>query len=103
MAELRLEEVLRKPLITEKNTMLSEQNKFTFEVHPSATKIMIKAAVEDAFGVNVLYVHTLNVKPKPKARMIRRGSGRINGSSRAVKKAMVTLKEGQRIDIFEQI
>lgn len=103
MAELRLEEVLRRPMITEKNTLLSEQNKYTFEVHPNATKIMIKAAVEDAFGVDVLKVHTLNVKPKAKQRMIRRGSGRIYGSSRAVKKAMVTIRDGQRIDIFEQI
>ena len=103
MAELRLEEVLRRPMITEKNTLLSEQNKFTFEVHPQATKIMIKAAVEDAFQVNVLDVHTLNVKPKAKTRMIRRGAGRIHGSSRSVKKAVVTVKPGQRIDIFEQI
>lgn len=103
MAELRLEDVLRRPMITEKNTLLSEQSKFTFEVHPNATKIMIKAAVEDAFGVNVTSVHTLNVKPKAKTRMIRRGAGRIHGSSRAVKKAVVTLQEGQRIDIFEQI
>lgn len=103
MAELRLEDVLRRPMITEKNTMLSEQDKFTFEVHPSATKIMIKAAVEDAFKVDVLQVHTMNVKPKAKTRMIRRGAGRIHGSSRAVKKAVVTLKPGQRIDIFEQI
>lgn len=103
MAELRLEDVLRRPMITEKNTLLSEQNKFTFEVHPKATKIMIKAAVEDAFGVNVTNVHTLNVKPTAKMRMIRRGAGRISGSTRAVKKAVVTLKEGQRIDIFEQI
>lgn len=103
MAELRLEDVLRRPMITEKNTLLSEQNKYTFEVHPNATKIMVKAAVEDAFGVNVLKVHTLNVKPKAKQRMIRRGAGRIYGSSRAVKKAMVTIQDGQRIDIFEQI
>lgn len=103
MAELRLEDVLRRPMITEKNTLLAEQNKYTFEVHPNATKIMVKAAVEEAFGVDVLDVHTLNVKPKAKLRMIRRGSGRIAGSSRAVKKAMVTVKAGQRIDIFEQI
>lgn len=103
MAELRLEQVLRKPMITEKNTLLSEDNKYTFEVHPSATKISVKAAVEDAFGVDVLKVHTLNVKPKAKTRMIRRGAGRIHGSSRWVKKAIVTVKPGQRIDIFEQI
>ena len=68
MAELRLEQVLRKPMITEKNTLLSEDNKYTFEVHPSATKMLVKAAVEDAFKVDVLSVHTLNVKPKAKTR-----------------------------------
>ena len=103
MPELRLEEVLRRPVITEKNTMLSEQNKYTFEVHPNSTKILIKAAVEDAFKVKVLSVNTLNVKPKPKSRMIRRGAGRIHGSGKAVKKAIVTLQQGDRIDIFEQI
>ena len=103
MPELRLEEILRRPVITEKNTMLSEQNKYTFEVHPDSTKIQIKAAVEDAFNVKVLSVNTLNVKPKAKSRMIRRGSGRIHGSSKAVKKAIVTLQQGDRIDIFEQI
>ncbi len=103
MAELRLEDVLRRPLITEKNTLLSEQNQYTFEVHPNATKILVKEAVEEAFGVDVLKVRTLNMKPKAKERMIRRGAGRIFGTSRAVKKAMVTIRDGQRIDIFEQI
>jgi large subunit ribosomal protein L23 len=103
MPQLRLEEVLRRPVITEKNTLLSEQNKYTFEIHPDATKIMVKAAVEDAFKVKVLSVNTINVKPKAKARMIRRGAGRIHGMSRAVKKAIVTLQPGDRIDIFEQI
>ena len=103
MPELRLEDVLRRPVITEKNTLLSEQNKYTFEIHPNATKIQVKAAVEDAFNVTVLSVNTINVKPKAKSRMIRRGAGRIHGTSRAVKKAIVTLKPGERIDIFEQI
>lgn len=103
MPQLRLEDVLRRPVITEKNTMLSEQNKYTFEVHPDSTKILIKEAVEDAFGVKVLSVNTLNVKPKPKTRMIRRGAGRISGTGKAVKKAIVTLQPGDRIDIFEQI
>lgn len=103
MPQLRLEDVLRRPVITEKNTMLAEQNKYTFEVHPSSTKILIKEAVEAAFGVKVLAVNTLNVKPKPKNRMIRRGAGRIAGSSKSVKKAIVTLQPGDRIDIFEQI
>lgn len=103
MPELRLEDVLRRPVITEKNSLLSVEDKYTFEVHPDSTKIQIKAAVEDAFKVTVTAVNTINVKPKAKSRMIRRGSGRIHGTSRAVKKAIVTLKPGDRIDIFEQI
>lgn len=102
MAELRLEEVIRRPVITEKNSMLMAQDQYTFEVHSDATKILIKAAVEDAFGVRVKAVNTLNVKPKSKSRYVRRGAGRITGSSRGWKKAIVTLHPGQRIDLFEQ-
>ena len=103
MPELRLEDVLRRPVITEKNSMLSAEDKYTFEVHPDSTKIQIKEAVEDAFKVTVTAVNTINVKPKAKSRMIRRGAGRIHGTGKAVKKAIVTLKPGERIDIFEQI
>ncbi len=102
MAELRLEDVIRRPIITEKNSWLMAQDQYTFEVHPDATKISIKAAVEEAFGVTVKAVNTLNVKPKPKSRFIRRGAGRISGESRRWKKAIVTLQPGDRIDIFEQ-
>jgi large subunit ribosomal protein L23 len=103
MAELRLEDILRRPVITEKNTWLMEKDQYTFEVHPESTKIQIRAAVEDAFSVKVKAVNTMNVKPKAKSRMIRRGSGRITGSGRGWKKAVVTLQPGERIDIFEQI
>jgi len=103
MAELRLEDVIRRPLITEKNTMLMDQGQYSFEVHRDANKIQIKAAVQDAFGVKVKAVNTMNVKPKPKSRMLRRGSGRINGAKPGWKKAIVTLQEGQHIDLFEQI
>ncbi len=103
MAELRLEDILRRPVITEKNTWLMEKDQYTFEVHPQSTKIQIKAAVEGAFSVKVKAVNTMNVKPKAKSRMIRRGSGRITGSGRGWKKAVVTLQPGERIDIFEQI
>ena len=103
MAELRLEVILRRPAITEKNTWLMEKDQYTFEVHPQSTKIQIKAAVEGAFSVKVKAVNTMNVKPKAKSRMIRRGSGRITGSGRGWKKAVVTLQPGERIDIFEQI
>jgi large subunit ribosomal protein L23 len=103
MAELRLEDVIRRPLITEKNTWLMEQGQYSFEVHPSANKIQIKAAVQSAFDVQVLAVNTLNVKSKAKSRMIRRGAGRIEGRKPGWKKAIVTLAPGQNIDLFEQV
>jgi large subunit ribosomal protein L23 len=53
--------------------------------------------------VKVSAVNTLNVKPKPKSRMIRRGAGRITGARGGWKKAIVTLEPGQHIDLFEQI
>ncbi len=103
MPELRVEDVIRKPLITEKNTWLMDQRQYTFEVDPSANKIQIKEAVEKTFEVEVQAVNTLNVKPKPRSRMLRRGRHRIVGETRAWKKAIVTLVPGQRIDIFEQV
>ncbi|HEV2066091.1 MAG TPA: 50S ribosomal protein L23 [Thermomicrobiales bacterium] len=103
MAELRMEDVIRKPRITEKNTWLMEKGQYTFEVHPDANKIQIKAAVQATFSVNVTAVNTLNVKPKPKSRMVRRGSGRIHGARPGWKKAIVTLAPGEHIDLFEQV
>ena len=103
MAELRLEDVIRRPLITEKNTWLMEKGQYSFEVHPNANKIQIKAAVQATFSVTVQTVNTLNVKPKPKSRMVRRGAGRITGAKPGWKKAIVKLAPGERIDLFEQI
>jgi len=103
MAELRLEDVIRRPLITEKNTLLMERGQYSFEVHPAANKIQIKAAVQATFSVTVKAVNTLNVKPKPKSRMIRRGAGRIHGATVGWKKAIVTLAPGDHIDLFEQV
>jgi large subunit ribosomal protein L23 len=102
MPDLRIEDVIRRPVITEKNSFLMEKNQYTFEVHSDSTKIQIKAAVEDAFGVKVKAVNTLNVKPKAKSRFVRGGAGRISGTTRGWKKAIVTLNPGERIDIFEQ-
>jgi large subunit ribosomal protein L23 len=103
MAELRLEEVLRRPLITEKNTWLMDQNQYTFEVHPDANKIQIREAVQETFSVKVKAVNTLNVKPKKKSRYVRRGAGRIHGAGPLRKKAIVTLHAGEHIDLFEQM
>ena len=81
------------PVITEKATLLSEQNKVVFQVAADASKDEIAAAVEALFKVNVTKVNTLNVKGKTK-----RFRG-IMGKRSDVKKAIVTLAEGQSIDV----
>ena len=81
------------PIITEKATLLSEQNKVVFQVAADASKDEIAAAVEALFKVSVTKVNTLNVKGKTK-----RFRG-IKGRRPDVKKAIVTLAEGQSIDI----
>ena len=81
------------PVITEKATMLSEQNKVVFRVAKDATKPQIAEAIESLFKVSVVKVNTLNVKGKTK-----RFRGRV-GRRSDVKKAIVTLAEGQSIDI----
>ena len=88
-------EILRRPIITEKSIMLQEQSKYTFEVALKANKIQIKQAVEMAFDVNVVAVNTTRVRGKM------RRVGRNQGMTRSWKKAVVTLQEGQRIEIFE--
>ncbi len=100
MSGLRMEDVLRRPLITEKNTELMTRGQYTFEVAPEANKTEIRQAVEATFNVKVVSVNTLNVKPKPKSRAVRRGRGRIEGHGPLRKKAYVTLAPGQEIDPF---
>lgn len=103
MAQLTHDDVIRRPLITEKNTMLMERDQYTFEVAQESNKIQIREAVEALFNVRVKAVNTLNVKPKPRSRAIRKGRGRVSGHEAGWKKAIVTLFPGQRIDIFEQV
>ena len=81
------------PVITEKATLLSEQNKVVFKVAENATKDEIAAAVESLFKVNVVKVNTLVQKGKTK-----RFRG-IKGRRNDIKKAIVTLAEGQSIDV----
>lgn len=91
-------DVIRRALITEKGTKMRETgNRFLFEVHPDANKLEIKAAVEEIFGVSVEKVRTLNLLGKMK-RM-----GRNEGRRPAWKKAIVTLREGDNIDLFEEV
>jgi len=91
-------QIIIKPLVTEKGTtMLSEGNWVTFKVHSDANKIEIKEAVQKIFSVSVLQVNTQIVRGK------RKRFGRTMGQSKAWKKAMVQLKEGDKIEIFEGV
>ena len=93
MTDLRHYDVIVSPAITEKSTMASEQNQVVFNVAKKASKPEIKAAVEALFGVKVMAVNTLVRKGK-----IKRFRGTI-GRQSDVKKAVVTLADGQSIDI----
>lgn len=90
-------QIILRPLITEKNTNLMSLNKYCFEVDPSATKAQIKQAVETIFSVSVTSVHTMNVRGKLRRR------GTRYGYSSDWKKAIVTLAEGNRIELFEGV
>ncbi len=89
--------IIRAPSITEKNTMLREQNKYVFEVAIKSNKSEIKKAVEELFNVSVKTINTMVVKGKKK-RM-----GRFSGYCSDWKKAIVTLAEGQSIDKFGEV
>ena len=88
-------EVIKRPLITEKTTKLIEERKYTFEVMQGVNKIEVKEAVEAAFNVKVVAVNIINVRKK--ARKV----GKYEGLRPAVRKAIVTLAEGQKLDVFE--
>jgi large subunit ribosomal protein L23 len=89
-------QIIRGPLVTEKSTQQKEKNnQYAFEVDPKANKIEIQSAVERLFKVKVFQVHTCSVLGKVKR------LGRKYGKRPDWKKAIVTLKEGDRIDFFE--
>ncbi len=92
--------ILRRPIITEKITALQEKRQYAFEVPLDANKIEIEKAVEKKFGVKVVGVRTMLVKGKRKTQLTR--AGRFEGRTRRWKKAIVTLKEGDKIDYFEK-
>ena len=91
-----------KPVITEKMTAKSDAlNQYGFIVDKNANKIQIKLEVEELYGVQVLAVNTMNYSGKSKSRFTK--SGVITGKTRAFKKAVVTLAEGETIDFFSNI
>lgn len=92
-----LEDIIKRPIVTEKAMKLGEIGQYVFEVDRKANKIQIKKAIEEMFEVDVRSVRTVNVKGKVKSRLTRRGYQR--GRTPSFKKAFVTLKEGQIIDV----
>jgi large subunit ribosomal protein L23 len=88
-------EIILKPLISEKSYSAMQFGKYTFDVHPSANKVEIAKAVEEAFGVKVVAVNTMHVQGKERRRRTRTGTGR--GFDPKRKKAVVTLAPGQQI------
>jgi large subunit ribosomal protein L23 len=88
-------QVLLAPVVSEKSYELIEQRKYAFRVHPDAHKTQIRQAVEELFEVRVQAVNVIKVQPKPKRR------GMIRGQRPGWKKAIVQLREGDSIEIFE--
>ena len=87
--------IIKRPVVSEKSTLLSEkQNKYVFEVAPEANKIQIKRAIEEIFKVAVVKVRTMRMPGKTKRVRLQLGRTPM------WKKAIVTLKEGDRIELF---
>ena len=97
-----MHQILIRPIITEKMTSINaEQSKYGFLVNPKANKIEIAKAIEKKFEVNVVDVKTINHPGKTKTQF--RKSGRFTGKTAKYKKAIVTLKEGDSIELFEEV
>ncbi len=88
-------QVVIRPVVSEKSYVLASADKYTFRVHPDAHKTQIRQAVEQLFDVGVVDVKTMSVKSKPKRR------GYTSGRTRQWKKAIVQVKPGDSIPIFQ--
>ena len=90
-------QVIIRPVVSEKSYVLAANDRYTFRVHPDAHKTQIRQAVEALFDVNVIDVRTLSVKSKPKRR------GYTSGRTRQWKKAIVQVRPGDTIPIFQSL
>jgi len=88
-------QILIAPVVSEKSYRLIEERKYSFKVHPDAHRTQVRQAVEQQFGVKVVRVNMLKVKPKPKRR------GQTKGMRQGWTKAIVQVREGDVIPIFE--
>ena len=95
--------IIIKPIVTEKQTQITDKypNRVGFRVSPNANKVEIKAAIEELYEVSVVKINTMNYDGKRKSRYTK--SGTVTGREPAFKKAIVTLKEGEQIDLFKNI
>ena len=93
MKKINFIDSIRSPIITEKATILSEQNKTVFKVHEKANKTIIKKNIEKLFKVNVVKINIINQKTKLKMRQGKKSY------KKGYKKAIITLKKGQSIDL----
>ena len=88
-------QVIIRPVVSEKSYVLATADKYVFRVHPDAHKTQIRQAVEQLFDVHVVEVRTMSVKSKPKRR------GMSSGRTREWKKAIVQVRSGESIPIFQ--
>jgi large subunit ribosomal protein L23 len=97
-----MHQILISPLITEKMTNITaDKGKYGFLVNPKANKIQIAKAIEEKFKVHVTEVKTISHSGKVKTQF--RKSGRFTGKTAKFKKAIITLKEGEKIELFEEV
>ncbi|HXI01100.1 MAG TPA: 50S ribosomal protein L23 [Sphingobacteriaceae bacterium] len=95
-------EILKKPILTEKATGLTEKlNRYAFKVDHRANKLQIKGAIEKMYGVNIQAINTMVVFGKTKTRNTK--AGMVSGNAAKYKKAIVTLKNGEIIDFYSNI
>jgi len=92
---LTSEQILLTPVVSEKSYSGIAENRYTFKVHPDAHKTQIRQAIEELFSVHVERVNIVKVPSKPKRR------GLFKGTRQGWKKAIVTVREGETIEIFE--
>ncbi len=91
--DTRYLEIIKEPVITEKSGTLAQSGQYVFKVDPKANKTEIKLAIEKIFHVHVKEIRTIQVKPK------KRRVGRYSGLTNRAKKAIVTLADGEQIDL----
>ena len=95
--------IIIKPIFTEKQTEMTDkfENRYGFIVVPTANKVQIKSAIEELYNVHVERINTMNYDGKKKSKYTK--SGVVHGKTPSFKKAIVTLKKGDKIDLYSNI